>query len=169
MRVVFASIVGIALVGAAAAAAAGDVTVTSGVYRHVSWALVASDGPSGSYCITMQEPRGRLDGSGCGSIFSGQAHGISYLAHDGIPAPDYVVGPVVAKAVRVSVTFADGSHLTIPTVPPPPGLAKNIRFYVHVMQCTTTQPTRIVGKDAGGQVVASLQLHPLTRPVRLRC
>jgi hypothetical protein len=95
------------------------VTVASGVYRQVLWALAASDSPSGSYCIAMQRPRGRLDVSGCGSIFAGQAHGVSYLAAAGTPAPDYIVGPVVSKAVRVSVTFSDGSKLTIPTVPPP--------------------------------------------------
>jgi hypothetical protein len=138
------------------------------VYRDVSWALVASDGPSGSYCITMQT-RGKLDGSGCGSIFNDQAHGISYLAHNAIPAPDYVVGPVTSKAVRVLLTFANGSHLSVPTLRPPPGLAKNIRFYAHLTPCRTTEVARIVGEDAARRVVASLQLHPLTTSGRLRC
>ena len=163
MRLPLASIAVAASMAAATATAAGDVTVASGVYRHASWALVASDGPSGSYCITMQQPRGRLDGSGCGSIFGGRAHGVSYLAHNGTPAPDYVVGPVVSKARRVLVTFTDGSHVTLRTIPPPAGLARNIRFYVQLMPCRSTQPKRIVGTDSGGRVVA-FRLPALSLP-----
>ncbi len=41
-------------------------------------------------------------------------HGISYLAHTGRPAPNYVVGPVIAKARSVQIKFLDQavySHL----------------------------------------------------------
>ena len=161
MRLLLASMAVAASIAAATATAAGDVAVASGVYRHVSWALVASDHQDGSYCVTMQIPRGKLDASGCGSIFKGQAHGLSYLAHNGPPVHSYIVGPVVSMAVRVSVTFADGSRVTIPTEPPPSGLARSIRFYVHFMPCSATRPEEIVGTDSGGRVVASLRLRPL--------
>jgi hypothetical protein len=153
---------------AATATAAGDVTVASGVKQHLAWALDATDGPHGSFCITMRK-QGRLDASECGSIYAGQAHGVTYLAHFGRPAPGYIVGPVVATARHVSVSFENGSRLSIPTIRPPQGLERNIRFYVRLMRCRSVEPSRIVGTDAAGHIVASIQLHSFAQQARTIC
>ena len=144
----------------AAATAAGDVTVWSGGQRHVAWSLVATDGESGSFCLTMRK-KGRLDASECGSIFGGPAHGVTYLAHFGRPGPNYIVGPVVARARRIVVSLSDGTELVIPTIAPPRGLVPSIRFYVRLMPCRSVQVRRIVGINANGRTVASIQPHPL--------
>lgn len=160
MRTPLASVAIAVLIAAATATAAGDVTVARHTVQSVPFVLSASDNARGSYCVTMRK-QGQLDASACGSIFSGQAHGVSYLAHEGRPSPSYIAGPVTARATHVSVAFTNGSHLTIATIAPPAGLARTIRFYVHFMPCTAAQPRRIVGTNAAGHVVASLQLHPM--------
>src|SRR5436305_7026826 len=121
MRRVVASAALAAFVAVAAATAAGDATVWSGVEHHVGWTLAATDGPHGSFCITMRK-HGRLEASECGSIVDGPGHGVGYLAHFGRPGPNYVVGPVVAAATRVTVSLDDGTHLTVPTIAPPRAL-----------------------------------------------
>jgi hypothetical protein len=153
---------------AAAATAAGDVTVWSGVRNQVPFALVATDGPHGSFCITMQK-KGRLDASECGSIFEGRAHGITYLAHFGLPGPNYVVGPVVAAATHVTVSLDDGTSLTVATIAPPRGLARNVRFYVRLMPCRAAAVRRVVGTDGDGHTVASLQLPAMAHGPRTTC
>lgn len=159
VRTTLASVATAVLIAAATATAAGDVTVASHIVQNVSFVLSASDNSQGSYCITMRK-QGRLDASACGAIFSGPAHGVSYLAHEGRPSPNYIAGPVTATATHVVVSFTSGRHLTIATTSPPTGLARTIRFYVHFMPCTAAQPRRIVGTNAAGHVVASLELHP---------
>lgn len=152
------------------AASAGDgMIVASGSFDRTSWALRASDGRSGSYCVTVEKPRGRLDGSSCGSIFGPGEHRISYIAHTGPPGPDYVAGPVLANAVRVTVTFWDGTELTIPAIAPPQGLAPNIRFYVRFMPCTSSDPKKIVGVDTKGLVVASISVRQHQIPGGSHC
>jgi hypothetical protein len=157
VRALAASVGIAALVASAAAAAAGEVTVARHVVNGMTFTLSASDSSSGSYCITMRK-QGELGASGCGSLFAGKAHGVSYLAHDGRPAPDYIAGPVVSAATHVSVTLANGSHLSIPTIPPPAGLTRNVRFYVHFMPCTSIELRQVVGLNAAGGVVAWLRL-----------
>jgi hypothetical protein len=157
MRALLVSATLAASVAVATATAAGDVTVWSGVREHVVWSLAATDGPHGSFCITMRNEQ-RLDASECGSIFESPSHGVSYLAHFGRPGPNYVVGPVVATASRVTVSLSNGTSLTIPTIPPPSGLARNIRFYVRVIPCRAVAVRGILGTNAAGYTVASLQI-----------
>ena len=73
----------------------------------------------------------------------------------------YIVGPVVARAKRIVVSLSDGTELVIPTIAPPHGLASNVRFYVRLMPCKSVRVRHIVGVDAGGRTVASIQLRPL--------
>jgi hypothetical protein len=105
-----------------------------------------------------------MEASECGSIFNRLNHGVSYLAHIGRPAPNYVAGPVIATATHVSLTFKDGTHLRLPTILPPRGLAPNIRFFIDFMPCRTSDPVRIVGTDANQRIVASLQLPSWKQP-----
>ena len=131
------------------AAAAGELVVASGQFGQMPWALSASDSPSGSYCLTMRT-HGHVNARSCGSIFGGRAHGVSYLASEGPPRPNFIAGPVIAKAVSVRITFLSGRLITVRTHAPPPGLSRNVRFYVHLMQCVNTRPAQIAGLDAGG-------------------
>jgi hypothetical protein len=141
-----------------AATAAGELVVASGQFGQMPWALTASDSPSGSYCLTMRT-HGQVNARSCGSIFGGRAHGVSYLASEGPPRPNFIAGPVIAKAVSVRITFLSGRSITVRTHAPPPGLSQNLRFYVHLMRCVNTGPAQIAGLDASGHVVASLTLR----------
>jgi hypothetical protein len=145
------------------AAAAGELVVASGEFGQMPWALSAWDSPSGSYCLTMRT-HAHVNARSCGSIFSGRAHGVSYLASEGPPRPNFIAGPVIAKAVSVRITFLSGRLITVRTHAPPPGLSRNVRFYVHLMQCVNTGPAQIAGLDAGGHVVASLTVPRLKLP-----
>jgi hypothetical protein len=167
MRVLAAAIGIAALIASATAGAAGEITVARQVVNSVPFTLSASDSSRGSFCITMRK-QGELDASSCGSIFSGIAHGVSYFAHDGRPSPDYIAGPVVAAATHVSVSLANGTRLSIPTIPPPAGLARNIRFYLRFMPCTAGAPREILGVNARGRIVASLRLRGTAGP-RITC
>jgi hypothetical protein len=86
------------------------------------------------------------------------ARGITYLAHQGRPGPNYIVGPVIATATHVVITYANGARITVPTIAAPAGLAPNVSFYVHMTPCQTLRPISIAGVNAHGRVVASRYL-----------
>ena len=145
-------------------------TVASGTFGKVAWTLSATDAADGHVCITMtihQKPTDRS--AECGSIFgpqAGRAHGITYLAHTGAPAPDYIVGPVIARAKSVVIALPNRRTIRTRTVVPPKGMTAKIAFYVAKLPCPTL-PTGVRGLDAGGRVVAHLaipQLKPRGKP-----
>jgi hypothetical protein len=139
-------------------------TVTSGTFGTFAWKLSATDSADGYVCLTMtllQHPGDRS--SECGSIFgpqAGRAHGITYLAHTGRPAPDYIVGPVIASAKSVLVALSNRKTIRTRTVGPPNGMTAKIAFYVAKLPC----PARLLsvrGLDSGGRTVAHLSIPQL--------
>jgi hypothetical protein len=157
----------LALVLAASASAAQSGVVASGAFGVVGWKLSATDSRDGYVCLTMTLPQ-RLGGrsSECGAIFgpgAGQAHGITYLAHTGAPAPDYIVGPVLATAKTVIIAFSNGKTVRTKTIAPPRGMTAKIAFYVTALRCSAL-PTSVRGLDTTGRVVAQLAIRRL-RPL----
>ena len=122
---------------------------------------------------------GATSGESCGSIHvppispKSLVVGISFLAHRGIPLPDFIVGPVVAKASEVEITLSNGMTVRTATLVPPPRLASNIRFYVTELPCPAA-PMTLVGRNAAGEIVAHLDrpagftIHRASLP-RLTC
>jgi len=125
-RAVVVGVVTLALVASAATAAhaVGEVTVKSGRWHGMKWEFKA-EAADGEFCVAMTVGRGAEDGRSCGSI---REDGISYLAHTGRPAPNYVIGPVIAKARSVQIRFLDRPALRISTIAPPPTLDRGTRF-----------------------------------------
>lgn len=148
---------------AAGAGAVSGPTVASGHWDGTAWSMTASDDASGAWSISMSFG-GKPQGSEGGSLHlfrpvqKGQlAVGISFLAHTGIPRPDYVVGPVVSKATEVVITLSNGAVIRTRTIPPPKGFAPDIAFYA--AQSPGSGPVvSAVGLDAAGRVVAHLKL-----------
>jgi hypothetical protein len=125
-RAVVVGVATLALVAPAATAAhaVGEITVKSGRWHGIKWEFKAQ-AADGEYCVAMTIGRGAEDGRGCGPM---DEHGISYLAHTGRPAPNYVVGPVIAKARSVQIKFFDRPPLRISTIAPPRTLDRGTRF-----------------------------------------
>ena len=97
---------------------------------------------------------------------AGRAHGISYLAHTGAPAPDYIVGPVVASAKTVVIALSTGKTIRTKTIAPPKGMTPKIAFYAAELPCPG-RPTSVRGLDAAGRTIAHLAIHqlpPLSKP-----
>ena len=152
--------------------AAGLGMVAYGTFGAVSWKLSATDTADGHFCLTMALPeRGGGRSSACGSIFglaAGRAHGITFLAHTGRPAPDYIVGPVVATAKTVVIALSSGKTIKTRTIAPPTGLTGKISFYVAELPCPA-EATSVRGIDAGGHDVAHLAIRPLQAPGTTTC
>lgn len=140
-------------------------TVASGTFGNVAWRLSATDSASGYVCLTMRLPQ-RSWSRACGSIFgptAGRAHGLTYLAHTGRPAPDYIVGPVVATAKTVIIVLSNGRTLTGKAIPPPKGMTAKIGFYAAALP-SGARPSSVRGIDAGGRIVAHLDIPSLRPP-----
>jgi len=153
----------VAGVTASAVPAATGIKVASGRYGHTSWTLLAETGRNGSYTITMVVGN-RLSASEGGVLNLKGPLGITYLAHRGRPGPNYIVGPVISTATNVVITYANREQVMVPTLRAPTGLARNLRFYVHITRCRTIPPTRIVRVSAQGQIVASMPLPTRSGP-----
>jgi hypothetical protein len=84
------------------------------------------------------------------TVMSGRWHG-------GHPGPNYVVGPVIARAPSLHISFFDRPSIRTSTIAPPPTseLDRRIRFFVVILPCPAT-PRRIVARNATGRVVAQL-------------
>jgi hypothetical protein len=152
-RVVAVAVVTVALLTASATSAhtLSEQTVASGRWHGMKWEFKAQ-AADGAYCIAMTVGRGLEDGRSCGSMGK---HGISYLAHHGRPAPNYVVGPVIAKARSVQIKFLDRPSVRISTMAPPPTLDRGMRFFAVILACPAT-PRSLVARDAAGRVVAQI-------------
>lgn len=144
----------------ASSAASPSRTVAFGRFATTPWRLSASDSSSGSFCLAMTLLR-HLSSSECGSIArqgAGRIRGITYLAHSGALAPDYIVGAVVGTAMRVVITVTTGRPLTTKTIAAPDGMTSKIAFYVENLPCSE-QPTSVRGLNAAGRTVAYLVIH----------
>jgi hypothetical protein len=144
------------------AAARRDGTVATGKFGSVVWRLSATDAADGSYCLTMTLPsRSGGAASACGSIFgssAGQAHGISFLAHTGRPAPDYIVGPVTATAKTVVITLSNGTTLQAKVSAPPREMTGKIAFYVTQLP-RSAAATHLQALNGKGRPVAHLTVR----------
>jgi hypothetical protein len=138
--------------------------VAVGTFGTSAWKLYATDSADGHVCLTMTFPRHLGDRSAeCGSILgpqAGKARGITYLAHTGAPAPDYVVGPVIASAKSVVIALSNKTTIRAKAVVPPKGMTPKIAFYVAKLPCPAPLIS-VRGFDAGGRVVAHLAIPQL--------
>jgi hypothetical protein len=152
---------------ASAFPAASKVKVASGSFHGVRWALLAQDSKSGLWCITLKV-RGSAT-STCDKLdLSDTGRSMSYFGHPGRPGPDFWAGPITSKANRVVLTYTDGRRVSVPTIPAPAGLARDVSFYVFLTPCRTARPKRIAGLDARARVVALMSTFP-QRSARLAC
>jgi hypothetical protein len=134
----------------------GELTVKTGRWHGIKWEFRAQSGSDGSYCVAMRVS-GRENGRSCGSIHS---KGISYLAAIGRPPPDYVIGPVIARARSVQIKFFDRPPIRISTIAPPPTLDPGVRFFATILPCPAT-PRSVVARNSAGRIVARLLIpHP---------
>ncbi len=165
-RAVVVGVVTLALVASAATAAhaVGEVTVKSGRWHGMKWEFKA-EAADGEFCVAMTVGRGAEDGRSCGSI---REDGISYLAHTGRPAPNYVIGPVIAKARSVQIRFLDRPALRISTIAPPPTLDRGTRFFAAILACPAT-PRSLVARNAAGRVVAQIVIPKPRFPLPTTC
>jgi hypothetical protein len=150
---------------AGAGLAASSATVASGTFGTVTWKLSATDSAGGYVCLAIALPR-HAGASECGSIFgpsAGRAHGITYLAHTGVPAPDYIAGPVVATAKTVVVALSTGQTIETRTIAPPTGMTREIAFYATELP-SRGQPVSVRGVDKAGRTVARLAIPRLATP-----
>jgi hypothetical protein len=164
-----AVLVAAVLAGIAAipAASASQTKVASGMFNGIPWTLLAQDSKSGSWCITLKVAG--TPASTCDKLdLSNRDRSMSYFGHPGRPGPDFWVGPITSKAKRVDLTYTDGRRITVPTIPAPTGLARNVSFYVFLTPCRTARPKRIAGADARGHVVALMTRFP-RQGARLTC
>src|SRR5688500_12369206 len=157
----------VAILGFVAASATyghtvSEPTVISGRWHGIKWELTANTGSDGSYCIVMTVRRTDY-GRSCGSI---RNKGISYLTHSGRPAPDYVVGPVIAKARSVQIAFFDQRPIRISTIAPPRTLYRGIRFFAAILPCPATARS-VVARNAAGRIVARIAIP--RPPPKLSC
>lgn len=164
-----AAVIAVAMVGFVAApfesyghTVGYETTIKSGRWHGIRWEFTARTGSDGSYCIDI-EVAGRGSGRSCGSIRDPGSRRISYMAHSGRPAPNHVLGPVIARARYVHISFFDRPPIRTSTIAPPrtPELARGIRFFVAILPCPAT-PRRIVARNATGRVVAHIAVQ---RPV----
>ncbi len=164
-RAVVVGVVTLALVASAATAAhaVGEVTVKSGRWHGMKWEFKA-EAADGEFCVAMTVGRGAEDGRSCSSI---REEGISYLAHTGRPAPNYVIGPVIAKA-SVQIRFLDRTALRISTIAPPPTLDRGTRFFAAILACPAT-PRSLVARNAAGRVVAQIVIPNPRFPLPTTC
>ena len=150
-----------------AGAAASKVKVTSGMFHGAPWALRAQDSKDGSWCITLTL-RGTPT-STCDKLdLSNTQRSIGYFGHPGPPGPDFWAGPITSKAKPVVLSYTDGRRVSVPTIPAPPGLVRQVSFYVFLTPCRTARPKRIVGMDARARVVAAASTFP-PQGARLAC
>jgi hypothetical protein len=163
-------VLAIATVAAFAAAAPAQIdseaTVKSGRWRGIPWQFKAQTGSDDSYCIVL-DVRNREQGRSCGELDS---RGITYMAAGGRPAPNYVLGLVVAKARSVKITFFDGRTTRLPTITRRHrAFDRSMRFFVAVFRCRTAFPRSFVARDAAGRIVARMTTpRPRGRP-KLSC
>ena len=133
---------------------AGMQTVASGHWGKTSWALGVSES-NGIFCssVSLSDKAGT---TGCGGINSAErSHLLLYGWSSSYQAPKAVIrGYVVVKATRVVITLSDGKKIRATTIPPPPGLAPDIGFFIAPFPCGT-YPKAGVGLDGSGNVVAS--------------
>jgi hypothetical protein len=129
----------------------GETTVKSGRWHGIKWELTAQAGSDGSYCVVMTVRR-TDSGRACGSI---RDESISYLAHTGRPAPNYVVGPVIARARSVQVRFFDRPPIRTSTIAPPPTVDPGTRFFAAILPCPAT-PKSFVARNAARRIVGKL-------------
>lgn len=166
------AVVGVAmLLTAQGSAASSKIVVASGAFGTASWTLSATDSPDGHVCLTMTLPHHGGSASECGTIFgsqAGQARGITFLTHTGAPSPNYIVGPVLARARTVTIRLASGTSMTTKTIAPPSGLTSKIRFYAAQLPCPT-RPTRVTGFDSAHRVVADLKIRQLRLHGKTTC
>jgi hypothetical protein len=103
----------------------------------------------------------------------GGRRGITYLSGSSSELPTYIVGPVVAAASEVVISFANGDVVRTPAFDAPASLGA-VRFYATRVPESVVLPSRhgplmlqkLVGLDNDGQVVACLALtaaSPCTR------
>lgn len=140
-------------------------SVASGSFGAFAWRLSATDSADGHVCLTMTLAHHVGDSSSeCGSIFgpeAGKADGITYLAHTGAPAPDYLVGPVDARAKVVVIALSTGRTIKTNAVAPPKRMTAKIAFYVAQLPCPA-RPISVRGLDANSRVVAHLAIPHLS-------
>jgi hypothetical protein len=153
-RAVAVAVASLALLAPAATYAhtVGETTVRSGRWHGIKWEFRAQSGSDGSYCVAMRVS-GRENGRSCGSI-RGEG-GISYLAATGRPVPDYVIGPVIAKARSVRIRFFGRPPISISTIAPPATLDPGTRFFAAILPCPAT-PRSFAARNASGRIVAQL-------------
>jgi hypothetical protein len=130
----------------------GETAVKTGRWNGITWKFTAQTGSDGSYCIAMTV-RGREEGRSCGELGN---DGITYFAHSGRPAPNYVLGVVIARARSVRITFFNGRSIRTSTIPPPPPLDRGTRFFAAILPCRPEMPRSFVARNAAGRIVAQL-------------
>jgi hypothetical protein len=159
------------------ASATPPVVVKSGTWDGANWELVAYRTASGGICLAMTpSATATSDGRGaalaCGGFSTapqGSAEGprgITYLSGSSSELPTYIVGPVVAAASEVVISFANGDVVRTPAFDAPASLGP-VRFYAtRVPESVLVPPSgrgpsmlqKLVGLDNDGQVVACLAL-----------
>jgi hypothetical protein len=137
------------------------------MFHGVPWTLRAQDSKDGSWCMSLTLA-GKAS-STCDKLSLGNSRrSIGYFGHLGRPGPNYWTGPITSKAKRVVLTYTDGHRVSVPTIPAPTGLIRQVSFYVFITGCRTPAPKRIAGLDARGRVVALADAFPQRR-ARLAC
>jgi hypothetical protein len=147
-----AATVALVAVSAASALTVSTTTVKSGRWHGITWEFTTEGSfGGGSYCVAMAI-RGREAGRGCGAT---PKKGITYIAHTGRPAPDYVIGPVVAAARSVQITFFDRPPIRAPTIRT---RDRSTRYFAVVVTCPAT-PKSFVARNGAGRIVARFALR----------
>jgi hypothetical protein len=146
-----------------------DTVVAAGRWGGVNWQMKATSDPDGSYCIFMYVPATArsMTASSCGSLQLATKQAISYLAHPGRPRPAYVVGPVIGTARLIEITLSNGKVMKAPTITPPAGLTRIIRFYANQIPCPS-KPTHLLARDQRARIVAQRSI-PRMLPKDISC
>ena len=167
--VAFGVVVALVPVGASAGTRIGPppvspvVVVKTGTWAGRSWRMTAyrsqTDGLCFGWALTRRHDRGAtlacapiVGVPGAARSKSGPPLTITFAAAG---APPHVYGPVTARAVRVAAYFAGGTVVRTGTFAAPPALGASVRFYAAQLR-KNAAPTKLVGLDRGGRVVACL-------------
>lgn len=157
---VAATIVALLTVSAASALNISTTTVKTGRWDGIRWKFTTEGSFADGFICVAMAIRGHEATRGCGATGK---QGITYVAHTGRPVPDYVIGPVVAAARSVRITFFDRPAIRTPTIRT---RDRSTRYFAVVLACPAT-PKSFVARNAAGRIVARLVLKRL--PPRATC
>jgi hypothetical protein len=156
-----ATIVALLAVSAASALNISTTTAKSGRWNAIRWEFTTEGSFAEGFSCVAMAIRGREASRSCGPT---PKAGITHLAHWGRPAPDYVIGQVVAAARSVRITYFDRPAIRTPTIQT---RDRSTRYFAVVVACPAT-PKSFVARNGAGRIVAQFVLkHRL--PPRATC